>query len=700
MTKLFFIVVACLPMACLAQLSSGVDDKTLCWWVRNNEQLNSTYRSIKASAVEEARIRGLKCESLPACPSRGSKDGCFGEAYWGDELYIGEWKNGKPSGAGRMGVRYGIWNERVQEKSWTYSEWKNYLDLMGEKKQSLIVDERFAKEDSIRTVFQNKFNALPRQMDWTAKLNSIVGDSLKSWLEEDLSTNTPEIQPPVFPPPLNLSQEKWETNKEFEDRISSSRSSRQKEIDRIQSQYKNKVDSRNSEIQRLTKLRADKEKQLPSKKKEILLQVVQYIKINLESTAASLDQDNGTLYVDVSVDQSKPERFAFRDAPQQIRRDALTSPSALPLKAEFFVGDSGQFGIKAINIESAGVKVVGTPTQGSAGSQNLRLATIDVPVSNLPVLTQQSAITVDKNQVEQILYRDENESLRKRLDEQRRAQELALSEQARRVEQETAKFKAEAEAAKRRQQELEKQLAQSSGNKSQINYGRALNAHALVIGNSAYSGGAKLANPQNDAKSVSSKLRELGFKVTEVVDADRVKLVTSLSTFAATAQSADLTMLFYAGHGVQISGTNYMLPVDLNMNDLSQVPLQGVSLSSVVEQYLPGKTKLVFLDACRDNPLMQTASRSVSRGLAPINVSEGTLISYSTKDGQVAQDGDGKNSPFTKALLDHLDDPEDIAVVLRKVREQVMKNTGGKQQPWEYGSLTGGSLVLSAIKQK
>jgi uncharacterized caspase-like protein len=159
-------------------------------------------------------------------------------------------------------------------------------------------------------------------------------------------------------------------------------------------------------------------------------------------------------------------------------------------------------------------------------------------------------------------------------------------------------------------------------------------------------------------------------------------------------------MLFYAGHGVQISGTNYMLPIDLNMNDLSQVPLQGVSLSSVVEQYLPGKTKLVFLDACRDNPLMQTASRSVSRGLAPINVSEGTLISYSTKDGQVAQDGEGKNSPFTKALLDHLDDPEDIAVVLRKVREQVMKNTGGKQQPWEYGSLTGGSLVLSAIKQK
>ena len=136
------------------------------------------------------------------------------------------------------------------------------------------------------------------------------------------------------------------------------------------------------------------------------------------------------------------------------------------------------------------------------------------------------------------------------------------------------------------------------------------------------------------------------------------------------------------------------------MNDLNQVPLQGISLNSVVEQYLPGKTKLVFLDACRDNPLVQVASRGVSRGLAPISVSEGTLIAYSTKDGQVAMDGVGKNSPFTEALLNHLDDQDDIAVVLRKVRDEVMRNTGNKQQPWEYGSLTGGALVLSAIKQK
>jgi uncharacterized caspase-like protein len=142
-----------------------------------------------------------------------------------------------------------------------------------------------------------------------------------------------------------------------------------------------------------------------------------------------------------------------------------------------------------------------------------------------------------------------------------------------------------------------------------------------------------------------------------------------------------------------------MVPIDMSLRDPAQAPLQGVSLTQVVETYLPGKAKLVFLDACRDNPLMASSVRGISRGLAPINVSEGTLISYATKDGQTAEDGAGQpNSPFTQALLEHIADPADIAVVLRKVREKVMNATGGKQQPWEYGSLTGGELVLSAIR--
>ena len=192
----------------------------------------------------------------------------------------------------------------------------------------------------------------------------------------------------------------------------------------------------------------------------------------------------------------------------------------------------------------------------------------------------------------------------------------------------------------------------------------------------------------------------MGFTVTTVTDANRQRLVQSMAQFRRTAAAADISLLYYAGHGVQIFGTNYILPTDVDQTDPAQATIQGVSLNSVVENFLPGKTKLIFLDACRDNALQRTSDRSVSKGLAPISVAEGTLISYATKDGQTAADGVGKNSPFTQALLEHINDPQDIAVVLRKVRERVMRITGGKQQPWEYGSLTGGELVLSAIKPK
>jgi uncharacterized caspase-like protein len=223
----------------------------------------------------------------------------------------------------------------------------------------------------------------------------------------------------------------------------------------------------------------------------------------------------------------------------------------------------------------------------------------------------------------------------------------------------------------------------------------------LVIGNGAYPGSGRLDNPVNDANAISQKLRSMGFTVTTVTDANRQKLVQSMAQFRRTAAEADISLLFYAGHGVQIFGTNYILPTDVDQTDPAQATIQGVSLNSVVENFLPGKTKLVFLDACRDNPLQRTSDRSVAKGLAPISAAEGTLISYATKDGLTAADGAGaKNSPFTQALLEHLNDPQDIAVVLRKVREKVMKATGGKQQPWEYGSLTGGELVLSAFRSK
>ncbi len=262
---------------------------------------------------------------------------------------------------------------------------------------------------------------------------------------------------------------------------------------------------------------------------------------------------------------------------------------------------------------------------------------------------------------------------------------------------ERERITAELDAERRKRQDLEAQLVVQQ----QPSQALKRNAHALVIGNGAYPGSGRLDNPVNDANAISQKLRSMGFTVTTVTDANRQRLVQSMAQFRRSAAAADISLLFYAGHGVQIFGTNYILPTDVDQTDPAQATIQGVSLNSVLENFLPGKTKLVFLDACRDNALQRTNDRSVSKGLAPISAAQGTLISYATKDGQTAADGVGsKNSPFTQALLEHINDPQDIAVVLRKVRERVMNITGGKQQPWEYGSLTGGELVLSAIRPK
>jgi hypothetical protein len=268
---------------------------------------------------------------------------------------------------------------------------------------------------------------------------------------------------------------------------------------------------------------------------------------------------------------------------------------------------------------------------------------------------------------------------------------------------ERERLAAEAEDGRRERQQLLDRLAATNAQGSPINppptWSAPRNAHALVIGNAAYPGSNRLDNTINDANAISQKLRSMGFTVTTVTDTSRQRLVQAMSQFKRSAANAELSLFFYAGHGVQIFGTNYILPTDVDQNDVAQATIQGVSLNSVVENFLPGKTKLVFLDACRDNPLQRSGDRSVSKGLAPISVAQGTLISYATKDGQTASDGAGaKNSPFTQALLQHLDDPADIAVVLRKVREKVMQTTKGKQQPWEYGSLTGGELVLAKIK--
>ena len=182
---------------------------------------------------------------------------------------------------------------------------------------------------------------------------------------------------------------------------------------------------------------------------------------------------------------------------------------------------------------------------------------------------------------------------------------------------------------------------------------------------------------------------------------DRKIIIKALNDFQNQSSRYDVNILFYAGHGIQYNGVNYLIPTDMSLDaGGASIEFDGISVNQIIDRYMQAKTRLVFLDACRDNPLsrsLQVSSRSGGnvRGLAAIDVNSGTLISYSTKDGNVALDGNGRNSPYTESLLKFMDNREDIALILRKVRQSVMDRTSGKQVPWDYGSLVGDQLILS-----
>ncbi|MBU3566375.1 caspase family protein [Polynucleobacter sp. MWH-HuK1] len=225
--------------------------------------------------------------------------------------------------------------------------------------------------------------------------------------------------------------------------------------------------------------------------------------------------------------------------------------------------------------------------------------------------------------------------------------------------------------------------------------------YALVIGNSQYQSG-RLGNALNDASLMATKLRSFGFNVTYAPDLNRKSFMSALMNFSEKARDADVTVFYYSGHGMQLGGVNYLLPTDMDFRSKEDiVAIDGVSLNDIIRRNLPGKSKIIFLDACRTKPFKSSAATFANHGLAPMNVPRGTLISFATKDGGVAFDGpEGKNSPYTGALATLIGEKEDIAILLRNVRDDVLKATQGKQEPWEYGSLSGGKLVLSNISSQ
>jgi uncharacterized caspase-like protein len=232
------------------------------------------------------------------------------------------------------------------------------------------------------------------------------------------------------------------------------------------------------------------------------------------------------------------------------------------------------------------------------------------------------------------------------------------------------------------------------------NAARADRRVAFVVGNGAYKNVAQLPNPPVDAKAMAAVLRNVGFEVVEGTNLTRDQMTDRLLEFGKKAQGADVAVFFYAGHGIAISGTNYLLPVDADIKSEMDVKLgAAINIDLTLDQTMSdAKVKLVFLDACRDNPFAAkiksnaaTRSVSVQTGLAEMKSGEGTLIAFATGPGQTALDGqEGTNSPFTRALIAHIAAPGvEIQQAMTEVRAQVNEETNKGQLPWGHTNLIG-----------
>jgi hypothetical protein len=223
---------------------------------------------------------------------------------------------------------------------------------------------------------------------------------------------------------------------------------------------------------------------------------------------------------------------------------------------------------------------------------------------------------------------------------------------------------------------------------------------AFVVGNGAYKNVTQLPNPPIDAKAMAGVLRNAGFDVVEGINLTRDKMTERLLEFGKKTQGADVAVFFYAGHGIAVDGTNYLLPIDADIKSEMDVKLgNAINVDAALDQTMnDSKVKLVFLDACRDNPFAakikagaSTRSVSVATGLAEMKSGEGTLIAFATGPGQTALDGqEGTNSPFTRALMANITQPGvEIQQAMTQVRAQVNEETHKGQLPWGHTNLIG-----------
>ena len=224
---------------------------------------------------------------------------------------------------------------------------------------------------------------------------------------------------------------------------------------------------------------------------------------------------------------------------------------------------------------------------------------------------------------------------------------------------------------------------------------------ALVIGNGAYRNVAALPNPPSDAEKIGNALERLGFAVTRLQDGTYNDMRSALLAFGRTARGAEMAAVFYAGHGIEAGGENWLIPVEAELKSDIDFDHEALSLRGVMATVeSASKLGLVILDACRNNPFAAkmnagVRTRSVSRGLAQVEPRGNVLVAYAAKDGTVAADGEGGNSPFTAAILQHIETPGlEINFLFRNVRDDVVRATKREQQPFVYGSLSREAIFL------
>lgn len=212
---------------------------------------------------------------------------------------------------------------------------------------------------------------------------------------------------------------------------------------------------------------------------------------------------------------------------------------------------------------------------------------------------------------------------------------------------------------------------------------------ALVIGNGTYPGVAALKNPVNDALDIAGKLKTFGFKVTVKTNVSLKEMLRTLTAFGDSIQPGGEVVFFYAGHGMQVRGRNYLIPVDAEIRTESAVSSESVDVDQLLDKLASARLSLVILDACRNNPF-ERRFRGGGQGLASINAPTGTMIAYSTAPGRVASDGDGRNGLYTQELLAAMSTPGiKVEDVFKRVRANVVRMSGEAQVPWESSSLTG-----------